>query len=203
MGSRKKLFVLLLLLPVALCAKAGTGIGKVEGVLNGYVTDAVTKKPLPGVVVSATIPGTNNQKEVLTDADGYFRFAELPASQVTVEFNKKGYQPAKRPNITIREKTAVSPVFLLHMRLKIYVDVMPSKFADTLRYPSYKSTHEHGECCTGLRSFFAIHPKGPVNHLLRVAKCPFPHHFPGRFFPVHEDAGPVDLSRKPGVTHKP
>jgi Ca-activated chloride channel family protein len=107
MGSPKKLFVLLLLLPVALCAKAGTGIGKVEGVLNGYVTDAVTKKPLPGVVVSATIPGTNNQKEVLTDADGYFRFAELPAAQVTVEFNKKGYQPAKRPNITIREKTAV------------------------------------------------------------------------------------------------
>jgi Carboxypeptidase regulatory-like domain len=107
MGSQKKILLLLLLLPVAFCAKAGMGKGKVEGVLNGYVTDAVTKKPLSGVVVSATVPGTNNQKEVLTDADGYFRFAELPASQVTVEFNKKGYQPAKRPNITIREKTAV------------------------------------------------------------------------------------------------
>ena len=95
----------MLLLPIALCAKAG--IGKLEGVLNGYVTDAITKKPLSGVVVSATVPGTNNQKEVLTDADGYFRFAELPASQVTVEFNKKGYQSAKRPNITIREKTPV------------------------------------------------------------------------------------------------
>jgi hypothetical protein len=107
MGSPKKLLLLLLLFPLALCAKAGIGIGKVEGVLNGYVTDAVTKKPLSGVVVSATVPGTNNQKEVLTDADGYFRFAELPASQVTVEFNKKGYQPAKRPNVTIREKTPV------------------------------------------------------------------------------------------------
>jgi hypothetical protein len=107
MGSPKKLLLLLLLFPLALCAKAGIGIGKVEGVLNGYVTDAVTKKPLSGVVVSAIVPGTNNQKEVLTDADGYFRFPELPASQVTVEFNKKGYQPAKRPNITIREKTPV------------------------------------------------------------------------------------------------
>jgi hypothetical protein len=105
MGSPKKLLLFMLLLPVALSAKAG--IGKVEGVLNGYVTDAVTKKPLSGVVVSATVPGTNNQKEVLTDADGYFRFAELPASQVTVGFNKKGYQSAKRPNITIREKTPV------------------------------------------------------------------------------------------------
>ena len=105
MGSTKKLFLFLLLFPVACYAKAG--IGKVEGVLNGYVTDAVTKKPLSGVVVCATVPGTNNLKEVLTDADGYFRFPELPAAQVTVEFNKKGYQPAKRPNITIREKTSV------------------------------------------------------------------------------------------------
>jgi Ca-activated chloride channel family protein len=105
MGSTKKLLLLLLLFPVACYAKAG--IGKVEGVLNGYVTDAITKKPLCGVIVSAIVPGTNNLKEVLTDADGYFRFPELPAAQVTVEFNKKGYQPAKRPNITIREKTAV------------------------------------------------------------------------------------------------
>jgi hypothetical protein len=106
MATPKKLLLLLLFLPVALCAKAG--IGKVEGVLNGYVTDAVTKKPLPGVVVSATIPGTNHQQEVLTDSDGYFRFIELPtAAQLTIEFNKKGYQPAKRPNITIREKTAI------------------------------------------------------------------------------------------------
>ena len=106
MAAPKKLLFLLLLLPAALCAKAG--IGKVEGVLNGYVTDAVTKKPLSGVVVSATIPGTNHQQEVLTDSDGYFRFVELPtAAQLTIEFNKKGYQSAKRPNITIREKTSI------------------------------------------------------------------------------------------------
>ena len=105
MGAPKKLLFLLLLFPLALCARAGTG--KVEGVLNGYVTDAVTKKPLCGVIVSATVPGTNSLREVLTDSDGYFRFAELPATQITIEFNKKGYQPCKRPNVTIREKTSV------------------------------------------------------------------------------------------------
>src|SRR3984885_5896917 len=105
MGIIKKLLLVSLILPVALLAKANTG--KLEGVLHGYVTDAVTKKPLSGVIVSAMVPGTNNLKEVLTDADGYFRFPQLPASQVTVEFNKKGYQSAKRPNITVREKTAV------------------------------------------------------------------------------------------------
>lgn len=102
----KKQLFFLLLLSASLYGRAA-GIGKVEGVLNGYVTDAITKKPLPGVVVCAVIPGTNLQKEVTTDADGYFRFIELPASQVTVEFNKKGYQPFKRGNIIIKEKTSV------------------------------------------------------------------------------------------------
>ena len=108
MGTPKKLLFVLLMVPLALIARAGTGnTGKLDGVLNGYVTDAVTKKPLSGVTVSAFVPGTNNLKEVLTDSDGYFRFPELPASQVTVEFNKKGYQPCRKPNITVREKTPV------------------------------------------------------------------------------------------------
>jgi Carboxypeptidase regulatory-like domain len=97
-----KISLLLLILPFALYAKAGTG--KRDGVLNGYVTDAVTKKPLSGVVVSATVPGSGSATEVLTDADGYFRFAQLPGAQVTVSFDKKGYQPTKRPNVNVGEK---------------------------------------------------------------------------------------------------
>jgi hypothetical protein len=105
MGSQKYLLLLLLLFPLALYARAGTG--KVEGIVNGYVTDAVTKKPLPGVVVSATVPGSSNQTEVLTDENGYFRFVQLPGTQVTIQFDKKGYQSYKRPNVSVREKTAV------------------------------------------------------------------------------------------------
>jgi hypothetical protein len=105
MGSQKKLWLLLLLFPLALYAKAGTG--KVEGIVNGYVMDAVTKKPLPGVVVSATVPGSSNQTEVLTDENGYFRFVQLPGTQVTIQFDKKGYQSYKRSNVSVREKTAV------------------------------------------------------------------------------------------------
>ncbi|HEY4208385.1 MAG TPA: carboxypeptidase-like regulatory domain-containing protein [Puia sp.] len=107
MGKNKKWLLLLLVFPLALCSRANTGSGKIEGVLHGYVTDAVTKKPLSGVTVSALVPGTNNSREVTTDADGYFRFVQLPASQVTVHFDKKGYQSCKRPNITVKEKTAV------------------------------------------------------------------------------------------------
>jgi len=107
MRKHKKWLLLLLVLPLALCVKANTGNGKVEGILHGYVTDAVTKKPLPGVTVSALVPGTNSSREVTTDADGYYRFAQLPASQVTVQFDKKGYQSFKRPNIAVKEKTSV------------------------------------------------------------------------------------------------
>lgn len=105
MRSNKKLLLLTLIFPLALCARATDG--KIEGVLHGYVTDAITKKPLSGVMVSAIVPGTNNSKEVLTDADGYFSFAQLPVSRVTVLFDKKGYQSFKRPGVTIKEKSAV------------------------------------------------------------------------------------------------
>jgi Carboxypeptidase regulatory-like domain len=108
----KRLLLSLMIVPIALCVKADEHVGGTdrsvpEGILHGYVTDAVTKKPLSGVTVSAIVPGTNNPKEVLTDADGYFRFTRLPVSQVTVQFDKKGYQSTKRPNVAIKERNAV------------------------------------------------------------------------------------------------
>jgi hypothetical protein len=105
MGIQKKISLLILILPFALCAKAETG--KRDGVLNGYVTDAITKKPLSGVVVSATVHGSTSSTEVLTDADGYFRFAQLPGTQVTISFDKKGYQSTKRPNVSVGEKGSI------------------------------------------------------------------------------------------------
>lgn len=101
-----KWLLTLLIFPLAVSVRAND-IGKEEGVLHGYVTDAVTKKPLSGVVVSATVRGSKSQNEVMTDADGYFSFSRLPASSVTIQFDKKGYQSFKRPNVTVREKSTV------------------------------------------------------------------------------------------------
>jgi hypothetical protein len=126
MGVRKKLLLFLLIFPLALCVKAGTG--KRDGVLNGYVTDAITKKPLPGVTVSATVPGSNNSTEVLTDADGYFRFSQLPGSPVTVQFDKKGYQSFKRPNVMVGEKSSIK------LNVEFLPDEMDSE-SDNSEYP--------------------------------------------------------------------
>jgi hypothetical protein len=94
-----------LLGPFALHAK-GTD-GKSEICLHGYVTDAITKKPVSGVLVSAIIPGLNVSKEVTTDADGYFSFTQLCGAQVNIQFEKKGYQSFKKSNVAVKEKAAV------------------------------------------------------------------------------------------------
>jgi hypothetical protein len=108
MRNNKKLLLLLLLFPMAFLAdRADACKGKLDGSLHGYVTDAVTKKPLSGVVVSAIFPGTNNYKEVLTDSDGYFHFPILPVTPVTVQFDKKGYQAIKKPGVQIKDKTTI------------------------------------------------------------------------------------------------
>ena len=112
MGIPRKISFLVLILLFALYAKADTG--KREGVLNGYVTDAITKKPLSGVVVSASVPGSSSTTEVLTDADGYFRFVQLPGSQVTITFDKKGYHATKRPNVNVGEKTPIKLCIEFH-----------------------------------------------------------------------------------------
>ena len=65
--NNKKLLLLLLLFPLAFLAKANTG--KSEAPVQGYVTDAVTKKPVSCVHVSASAPGVNASRVVSTDAD--------------------------------------------------------------------------------------------------------------------------------------
>ena len=115
-----KLLLLALSLPLVLLAKAGTG--KTDVMLQGYVTDAVTKKPVSGVVVSISTPGINAPKEVTTDADGYFSFAQVPSTAVSVQFDKKGYQSFKKAGVVVtKEKLPV----------KINVDFVPEGMNDS------------------------------------------------------------------------
>ena len=98
---------LLLFLAIFLVLFAEANNGKNPSPIQGYVTDAITKKPVSGVLVSASAPSVNSSKEVITDEDGYFRFEQLPANTVNLQFDKKGYQSYKRSNVSVREKTAV------------------------------------------------------------------------------------------------
>lgn len=97
----KHLLLLALSLPVVVFAKANTG--KNEGVVQGQVTDAVTKKPIAGVTVSMTVTKSGTEKEVLTDSDGNFKISKLPGGDVSLVFEKKGYKIQKRDLINTKD----------------------------------------------------------------------------------------------------
>ena len=118
MKNLEKLLVLILCFSITGIVKANTE--KPDALLHGYVTDAVTKKPVSGVVVSASAPGVNGYKEASTDIDGYFSFVQLPAQQVNLQFGKKGYQVYRRNNISVKEKTP----------LKITIEFLPEGTSD-------------------------------------------------------------------------
>jgi hypothetical protein len=101
MHFSKKLLLLALALPVTLVMKANTG--KNEGVVQGQVTDAVTKKPIAGVVVSMTGSKMNNEKEVTTDSDGYFKIGKLPGGDFSIVFEKKGYKIHRKDLVNTKE----------------------------------------------------------------------------------------------------
>lgn len=97
----KHLLLLALSLPVVVFAKANTG--KNEGVVQGQVTDAVTKKPIAGVTVSMTVTKSGAEKEVLTDSDGNFKISKLPGGDVSLVFEKKGYKVQKRDLLNTKD----------------------------------------------------------------------------------------------------
>lgn len=86
--------------------------------IKGQVLDAVTKKPVSGVVVSAGVSGNTNQKEAITDNEGYYFFEALPSNHVNLRFEKKGYQKFKYQEVveTTEKKT-----------VKINVEVLPDE----------------------------------------------------------------------------
>jgi hypothetical protein len=97
----KKMLMLAICMPVVMLLKANTG--KNEGVVQGQVTDAVTKKPIAGVVISMTGSRMNNEKEVTTGSDGYFRISKLPGGDLTILFEKKGYKIHRKELVNTKE----------------------------------------------------------------------------------------------------
>lgn len=97
----KRLLLLAICLPVAVLVKANTG--KNEGVVQGQVTDAVTKKPIAGVVVSMSASKSSQEKEVITDSEGNFKMSKLSAADLILLFEKKGYKVHKRELINTKD----------------------------------------------------------------------------------------------------
>lgn len=67
--------------------------------LRGRVIDAYTEQPLQGVTI--TIPGTDPPKGTATDAEGYFRFSNLPLGRTDLEASLIGYRTEVKNNLLL------------------------------------------------------------------------------------------------------
>jgi hypothetical protein len=129
MNLPKKMLILAALLPIALVLKANTG--KNEGVVQGQVTDAVTKKPIAGVIVSMTGSKLNNENKATTDADGNFKISKLPGGDLTIIFEKKGYRVHKKELVNTKEGVVY----------RVTLDMLPMEEeadAEDLTHPLYR-----------------------------------------------------------------
>lgn len=106
MRGQKVLLLLAVMLPLSLLTRANGGSkgeGKSEPVLLGSVSDANTKKPVQGVTVSISTPKGQEKKEFTTDASGNFKVPQMPAGEVVIILEKKGYKTFRKEGIIIKE----------------------------------------------------------------------------------------------------
>lgn len=102
----RSIFTMAVLLAFGLPALASSGeTVKKESAVYGFVVDAATRKPVSGVIVSAASAKTGVNKEVATDADGFFKFGQLPPGDFQLQFDKKGYRNIRKEAVAVKEGT--------------------------------------------------------------------------------------------------
>jgi hypothetical protein len=135
MRSLKKWLILSAFLSLCHFAKAytgGNGKKSCEGSVHGYVMDANTRKPVSGVTVSVSSSKIQGEKEICSNASGYFNFGKLPAGEVTIMFQKKGYKLFRKDIISLKEGTTV----------KLSVEVEPENDNTDIWHPFYRLLNE-------------------------------------------------------------
>ncbi len=76
------------------------------GGLQGTVKDP-SGAVVPGATVTVTTPTLVGSKVVVTDAAGYYRFANLPPGNYTITVKAQGFDTLKREGWTL--KSAIFP----------------------------------------------------------------------------------------------
>ena len=106
MRGKKTLLLLTAILPLAMIAKAtdnnGSERGKPEPVISGQVSEAGSRKPVQGVTISISGKG-QDRKEFTTDATGNFKVPQMPAGELIIILEKKGYKTYRKEGVTLKE----------------------------------------------------------------------------------------------------
>jgi len=74
-----------------------------DPMLSGSVSDAVSRKPVKGVTISVRSSGNRLERSFTTDAQGRFIIPQLPAGEVTLVLEKKGYKTYRKEKLVLKE----------------------------------------------------------------------------------------------------
>src|SRR5262245_29604465 len=108
---------MLRLLVVTALIACSTTLATAQGVQTGTIRGAVVdgqQLAVPGVTVTATSPALQGPRSTVTDAQGLFALAALPAGQYTLTFEISGFAKVERTiivplGLTIEHDVALQP----------------------------------------------------------------------------------------------
>lgn len=93
--AKAPLLLALVFSAVALPALAG-------GVIQGEITNALTKDPVSGARITLTAPELGSPRAVTANDSGVYRFADLPPGAYSLSVEATEYKPFTRSDVALR-----------------------------------------------------------------------------------------------------
>ncbi|PTL78164.1 VWA domain-containing protein [Vitiosangium sp. GDMCC 1.1324] len=115
-----------------------------DSVIIGMVISAETKKPLRDVVVTATSPSLQGEQVVVTDAQGNFRFPQLPPGVYTLRFDRESFRPFSRSDIQLRPDSTI----------RVKVELLPDAMNEEIVVTGAPPLIDLGAIGRGVSDFF-------------------------------------------------
>lgn len=96
------------------CLLAGPAAAQTTGAIEGRVVDAASDAPVAGALVTATSPALQGEQTTVSDAQGAFVLALLPAGSYQVEVRHDAYAPGAAKGIAVHlGRAAPAELYLL------------------------------------------------------------------------------------------
>ncbi|EAU61745.1 carboxypeptidase-like regulatory domain-containing protein, partial [Stigmatella aurantiaca] len=109
-------------------------------VLTGTVLDASNQKPIADVTVTASASSLQGEEVAVTDNTGTYRLPQLPPGVYTLRFEREGYQPYSRAEVTLR----------LNRTIRLNVQILPDEFQTSIEVSGTPPAIDVGSTRTGV-----------------------------------------------------
>ncbi|HEY0671334.1 MAG TPA: TonB-dependent receptor, partial [Longimicrobiales bacterium] len=105
---------------LALVVCGGTLSAQETGTITGRVTDAETQNGISAATVQVVTAGNRSVGSAVTDADGQFRIANVPAGNYSLQINMTGYETGRVDNVrVVAGETTIAGAILRTMAFQL------------------------------------------------------------------------------------